>query len=300
MSGEMSEKTSDKSESELPALEGTRERLESVGITLNENERSGVFMQVDQSPEVISKARDGVEVMPLSQAMEKYPWVAELRWSLVDRDKDEYTKMADSSEGVEGYFIRALPGAKVEIPVEACLYLKTAGHIQKVHNILIAEEGSELNVISGCASHPGVISGMHVGVSEFFVRKDAKLNFTMIHRWDSDIEVRPRSAAFVDEGGTFISNYVIMGPVKLVQLYPRVRVKKDGMAVFSNIVVAPEGSMVDVGSYAALEEPGASVDMISRVISNGGKMITRGHIVAESNDVNGHLECRGLMLSKEG
>jgi hypothetical protein len=237
--------------------------------------------------------------MSIRTALEKYEWVEDYFWRIVKREQDDFTKIADSEE-VNGYFIRSLPGYKVEIPVEACLYLRKAGLKQKVHNIIIAEENSELNIISGCTSHPGIRNGMHIGISEFFVKKNAKLTFSMIHSWESDIEVRPRSAALVEENGLFISNYVLMNPVKLVQMYPTAYVEKNATAIFSSVIVALENSVVDAGSRAVLRGENASAEIISRTISKGGDIIARGHIIGSAPDVRGHLECRGLMLSENG
>ncbi|AEA47739.1 SufB/SufD family protein [Archaeoglobus veneficus] len=282
----------------IPELEPeVKKRLESVGAELSPDERSATFLQVDQDVKFSLKWLDGVEVMGIKQAMEKYDWVKDYLWKAVKQDQDEYTRLA--AEDFNGYFIRALPGKKVDIPVEACLYLRGIRK-QKVHNIIIAEEGSEINIISGCASHPGVASGMHIGISEFFVKKNAKLTFTMIHSWDSGIEVRPRSAAIVEEGGVYISNYVLLSPVKLVQMYPTAYLKKDATAIFSSIILATEGSIVDAGSKAVLEGENSSADILSRTISKGGSVIARGHIVGNAANVRGHLECRGLMLSEKG
>ena len=44
-----------------------------------------------------------------------------------------------------------------------------------MHNIIIAEEGWELHVITGCTTPAHVQRGLHVGVSEFFIQKDAKV-----------------------------------------------------------------------------------------------------------------------------
>jgi len=162
--------------------EAVKRRLESVGIELDAKKRSATFVQVDQEVKLSKNFLEGVEIMSIRQALEKYDWLEDYFWKAVRKDQDEYTREADS-EDVNGYFIRALPGAKVKIPVEACLYLRTKGHRQRVHNVIIAEENSELNIISGCTSHPGVSAGLHIGISEFFVKKNAKLSFTMIHSW---------------------------------------------------------------------------------------------------------------------
>ena len=273
------------------------EKLKEVGIELDKSKRSGTFLLEDQETKTFASFFEGVEVMSIRDAMKKYDWVKNYFWKLLDRNQDEYTREADT-EDVNGYFIRALPGAKVEIPVEACLYLKKAEK-QKVHNIVVAEENSELNIISGCTSHPGV-TGMHIGLSEFFVKKDAKLSFTMIHSWEPTIEVRPRTAIHIDEGGSFISNYILLNPVKLVQMYPTAYLEKDARVVFNSVIVALEASTIDSGSRAVLRGENSSAEIVSRAISKGGKVIARGHIIGDAPEVKGHLECKGLMLSENG
>jgi len=281
----------------VPELEPeVKKKLKSVGAELSPEERSATFLQVDQDVKFSLKWLEGVELMEIRQAMEKYDWLKGYFWRAV-KPEDEYAREVE--EEFNGYFIRALPNAKVEIPVEACLYLQKTQK-QKVHNIIIAEEGSEINILSGCASHPGVHSGMHIGISEFYVKKNAKITFTMIHSWDTGIDVRPRSAAIVEEGGIFISNYVLHSPVKIVQMYPTAYLKKDATAVFSSIIIAMENSIVDLGSRAVLEGENSTADILSRTISGGGGVIARGHIIGKAPDVKGHLECRGLMLSEEG
>ena len=273
--------------------EALRERLESVGIEMSPESRSGTFLMMDQEVRELRMFRGGVEIMPIRKALEKYEWLKGYLWRAVEV-KDEYCREVE--EDFNCYFIRALPNSKVEIPVEACLYLSRVKK-QKVHNIVIAEEGSELNVISGCTSHPSA-TGMHIGVTEFYVKKNAKLTFTMIHSWNEDIEVRPRSGIVVEENGTFISNYVLLTPAKLVQMYPTARLKRNARAVFSSVVIAFKNAFIDMGNRVILEESGSRAEIISRSISKGGRVVARGHIVAEARDVKGHLECRGLILEE--
>ncbi len=270
------------------------ENARNVGIEFNPEKRAASFLQVDQEAKVYGWL-EGIEVMSIRDAMKKYDWIRDYMWKIVSREKDEFTKM--TAEDFNGYFIRALPNCKVDIPVEACLYLKRV-KAQKVYNLVIAEEGSELNIISGCTSHKSSV-GMHIGVSEFFVKKNAKLTFTMIHNWQPDVEVRPRSGAVVEEGGVFISNYVLLSPVKYVESYPTAYLKKGARASFTSLVVAHEGSTIDLGNRAVLGEK-SSADIISRAISRGGRIVSRGHIRGEGRGCRGHLECRGLMLSDSG
>jgi Fe-S cluster assembly scaffold protein SufB len=156
--------------------------------------------------------------MPIQKALKLYDWIGDYYWKLVAVDADKYTASAELTLH-DGYFIRALPGSKSIYPIQACLYLDKPGIQQNVHNIIIAEEGSELHIITGCTTAAHLRRGLHVGISEFFIKKNAKLSFTMIHNWAEDMHVRPRSACLIDKDGVFISNYIILRPVKTLQMH---------------------------------------------------------------------------------
>jgi Fe-S cluster assembly scaffold protein SufB len=116
-------------------------------------------------------------------------------------------------------------GKKSAMPVQTCLMLGSKKSAQTVHNIIIVEEGATLDIITGCTSRKGVEEGLHLGISEMYVKKGATLNFTMIHNWAEQIGVRPRTVVKVEEGGTYVSNYICLKPVRSVQMYPTVRLE---------------------------------------------------------------------------
>jgi Fe-S cluster assembly scaffold protein SufB len=138
-----------------------------------------------------------------------------------------------------------------------------------------------------------------VGISEFYVKKDAKLSFTMIHHFAEEMMVRPRSVGVVEEGGLFLNNYVCMKPVKSLQTYPTTYlVGKGAVARFHSLLVGSPGSEMDVGGRVVLRAPETRAEIISRAITNGGNIIARGDLVGEVPGVKAHLECRGLILNK--
>ena len=284
--------------SKLPSVD--KEDMLRVGMTLEDlRGRSGTFIQKDQSVIHYSSSQEGLEVLSIPEAFQTYGWLEELWWKAVDVDADKFTAETEIAES-NGYFIRSLAGQKAAFPVQACLYLGHRNLAQRVHNIIIAEEDSELHIISGCTARP-MARGLHIGVSEFYVRPGAKISFTMIHNWAPEIEVRPRSAAVIEEDGVFLSNYVCMNPVSSLQMYPTARcVGPNSIVRFSSVVVAPPGSVMDVGSRAILDGEGARAEIISRAISMGGHIIARGDIRGNAPNVKGHLECRGLILADEG
>jgi Fe-S cluster assembly scaffold protein SufB len=277
--------------------EGDKKRMILAGVDAEERERSGTYVQKDSAVIHSRSKQEGLEVLSIKKALKQYDWLKDYYWNLVNVDTDKYTARAQL-ELHDGYVIRALPGSKVVYPVQACLYLEKEGLSQNVHNLIIAEEGSELHIITGCATAPHLKGGLHVGISEFYVKKDAKLSFTMIHNWAEEMMVRPRSVGRVEEGGLFLNNYICMRPVKSLQMYPTTHlVGKGAVARFYSLLVGSPGSEMDVGGRIFLKEPETRAEIVARTISNGGSIIARGDLVGEVPGIKAHLECRGLILN---
>jgi Fe-S cluster assembly scaffold protein SufB len=289
----------EKEPSRLP--QPAKERMLESGVTLDDvSQRSGTFVQMDNTPVHSSASQEGIEVIPMREALDKYDWLQDYWWKAVPVDQDKYTANVELHQ-YNGYFIRALPGQKTTFPVQACLYLARQNLAQTVHNVIIAEEGSELHIITGCTVATHEEPGLHLGVSEFYIKKNAKITFTMIHSWNPETAVRPRSAAIIEENGLFMSNYLMMKPVRSLQMYPSARCIGENSTVrFNSVLVTGEGSTLDVGSRVILAARGARAEIISRAITTGGKIIARGYIEGDAPDVKGHLECRGLILGEHG
>ena len=238
--------------------------------------------------------------MGLQQAIEKYDWVKDYMWNAVPVDTDKYTaKTALGEPG--GYFIRSLPNTKEVFPIQACMFIGDEKVAQTAHNIIIAEENSELHIITGCSTGDDVQSAMHVGVSEFYLKKGAKITFTMVHNWAEQVEVRPRTGVILNDDTTYISNYILTSPVNTIQTYPTAYCRgENSKVVFQSILGGQKDSILDAGSRAILTGKNSSAEMITRAVSKDESQIyTRGHLAGKSPDVRGHLECMGLVLSDD-
>ncbi len=284
--------------SDLPR--SIRDLSEEVGIDARQKCRAGSYFQVDHSAVFSRSGQAGLEVMAITDALERYDWLEDYFWSLVSPEADQYTKSAMTAPH-GGYFIRALPGAKAHFPLQACLFMTRDGMAQNVHNIIIAEEGADLSILTGCVTGRSVRTGLHVGISEFYVKEGARISFTMIHNWAEGMVVRPRSAARIGEDGVFISNYFCIRPVRSLQMYPTALCAGRGaVARFNNVFLAPPGCTLDVGSRAVLGAEDCRAEILSRVATTGGDITARGQIAGEVPGVKAHLDCRGLILSPVG
>jgi len=271
-----------------------KKNVKKVGIDLDK--QSPKYLQLDYNPLVQYSNIEGLEILNTRDALKKYPWLKSYFWKLVDKDKDEYTRYSFAND-FNGYFIRARKNVKVQIPIQACLYLNTNELIQNVHNIIIAEEGSEVNIITGCtvARHT---AGKHIGISEFFLKKNSKVNFTMIHAWNEDTEVFPRTGAILEENSTFVSNYILLTPTRKLETSPKILASRNSKAILKSLLLGRKNSFVDVGGEIILKGSNSSGLIESRIVArDSSKIISRGKIVAEGEDSKGHIECRGLLVS---
>ncbi|KKG18003.1 hypothetical protein EO98_13715 [Methanosarcina sp. 2.H.T.1A.6] len=280
--------------------EESKRTLLQVGVIPSEEGRSGSFLVLDNAVSHSSLKDENVELMSTHEALEKYEWLKDYSWKLVQVDADKYTAKT-YLENADGYFIRAPAGKKSSMPVQTCLMLGSKKVSQTVHNIIVVEEGASLDIITGCTAKKGVEEGLHLGISEMYVKKGATLNFTMIHNWAEQIGVRPRTVVHVEEGGTYISNYICLKPVRSVQTYPTVMLEGKGAVTRLNtIAIAHLGSELDLGSRAIFNAPNTRAELISRTITIGGRLIARGEMIGNAKGAKGHLECKGLVLTDKG
>ena len=274
------------------------ERMLSVGIDVKTKYRAGTFMQFDEKVIKTLAGVPCVKIMGLEEAKEEFgeEWLEKYYWRAIGVDTDMFTAFVELY-GRGGYVIIVEKNCKVEKPIQACLYLATESFLQTPHNIIIIEDNAEANLITGCTV--GAHRGAHLGISEFYVGKNARLTFTMIHSWGPLVDVRPRTGVVVDEGGVFISNYISLRPVNTVQMFPKAVLNGEkASATFNTLIYGLGKSFYDLGAKAILKAPKTTAQISSKVVAAGSStVVSRGLIVAEADDVKGHYECRGLMLS---
>lgn len=272
-----------------------------VGVVPNQEERAATYFQIDHSVvfRAVQRMFEGrIEVLSTGEALKKYEWLKDYWWNLIEVDTDKYTALTELNWD-QGYFIRVLERQRVTVPIQSCLFTSTNNLNQNVHNIIIAEPSSEVHIITGCTVHSDVNMGLHVGVSEFYIKKNAKLTFTMVHDWAQNFDVRPRTAVLIEDNATFINNYLCLKPVKSLQMYPVAYCKGVNSRVrFNSIIYGSSTSLIDVGSKVVLQNDGSRGEVIARAVAkDNAEIFARGLLVGEHGNTKAHLECRGLILS---
>ena len=272
--------------------------MSSVGIHIEGQDRSGTYILRDFYPLCALVQTDGLELLPIADALKKYDWLRErYYWKAVPADLDEYTVQCAAAAEPQGCFVRVKKGAQVSFPVQACLYITQGDITQMVHNVVILEEDAELHLITGCATRIGVRSAVHLRVSEHYVGRNAKLTSTMVHSWGPEVEVRPRSGTIVEAGGTFVSNYVSLRPARSIQTNPRTWLNGEGAAAkYLTIILGSRGSTIDTGGDVYLNGANSSAELAHRAVCTGGRIYQRGLLIGNAPGCRAHVDCAGMVL----
>jgi len=260
----------------------------------------GRFMVVDHDVRESRCSVAGLHVISIQEAIDRHPHIRDrVFFKLVEPTKNEFTQVAAHRSPV-GYYVYVEEGVRIHQPLQAAFLFGGSHPDQVIHNIIELGPGSELNIVNGCASASREESGRHIGITETVVGKQAHLGYTMIHNWGPGMEVYPVGAVVVEEGGSFISNYVAMEQAKKVVTFPKATVGRLASARFYSIIYGKPGSFFDTGAMVFLEGEDSTGEIVSRVVSDGGTVISRQMIAGTARGNIGHMECNGLLLDTTG
>ena len=272
--------------------------MSSVGVHIEDHDRSGTYILRDFHPQCVLSRTNGLELLPIAEALKRYDWLRErYYWKAVPADLDEYTGQCAAVEEPQGYFVRVKKEIKIPFPVQTCLYITQGDLTQTVHNIVILEEEAELHLITGCATRTDIHSATHLGVSEHYIGRNARLTSTMVHSWGPDVEVHPRSGTIVETGGTFVSNYVSLRPARSVQSRPSTWLNgDDASAKYLTTILGSHGSTIHTGGDVYLNGANSSAELAHRAVCTGGRIYQRGLLVGSAPGCRAHVDCAGMVL----
>lgn len=276
-------------------------RLKQVGLDMKSPAETGCYLLYDHNPFLSFPQMEGVEMFPLPDAIDRYPWIKEKYFfKAIDQDTDEFTRQVAEGDN-QGYFIRVKKNVRLSHPVHAGFLIHTPQGLQSVHNIVVIEEGAHLHLITGCVSGKHNQEGLHIAVSEYYVEKDAKFITTMIHNWGSDFVVRSRAATIVAENATFVSNYYSVAPPKDIESIPYTNLKgENSSAKYMTVLASTPNSYCDIGGTVLMSGENTSAELVARAVNYGGTVLQTGLLIGAAKGARGHVDCSGLMLSDGG
>ncbi len=290
---------------ELPdAIKDTYEKL---GIPEAERKYlAGVTAQYE-SEVVFHRNRDdlaaqGVVFCDMDTALREYPELVKEHFGTVIPKNDNKFASLNSSVWSGGSFIYVPPGVEVEMPLQAYFRINAENMGQFERTLIIADEGSKVHYIEGCSAPTYTSDSLHSAVVEIVVKESARVTYTTIQNWSSNVFNLVTKRAKVEAEGHMEWIDGNIGS-RLTMKYPAVwLVGPKATGEVLSVAYAGAGQHQDTGAKMVHAAPETTSKIVSKSISShGGRTSYRG-LVRVEDDAYGcksHVQCDALILDPE-
>ncbi|MDY3128096.1 MAG: SufD family Fe-S cluster assembly protein [Corynebacterium sp.] len=285
---------------QLGQLAVHRDVLEPVGWSPEET-RAATSILVDHSFKTLDSNSSDIVIMPLSQALLEFPWVQQLMFSQISPDEDDMLHRAfESSREPLGTFTWVRDGATVNLPVQSFTVMTVPQERQFTHDITVIGKNAVVDHVCGSAVAPALTHGTHVSVSETFIGDGAKVRCIDIDKWGEEMNVYSYSRTQLGVGASLNSVSIAVSAVHSHRSQSRTELAADSACTSHSIVLAPTGTERISDEEIVLSGTGAQAEQVARMVSDGGLIKNHSTLTAQTSQVNGFLECDGLMLRPHG
>lgn len=282
------------------------EAYEKLGIRKAEAEfLLGLSTQLDsetiyvKTKEILTKK--GVIFLPLEEAIIKYPDIVKQYFMNIFPPEHKFAALHGALWS-GGVFVYVPPGVKVDAPVEAFFMIGKALVGNFEHTLIIADKDSSLHFIEGCAAPRLSKYSFHDGMVEIYVGENARVNFTTLQNWSSQVINFNNKRAIVERNG-----YIewVEGSIgsKLTYVYPSAILRGENAVMESYVITfARDGHIKDSGSKVIHRASNTRSKIISKSISvNAGKTVYRGvvRILKGAKNAKSYTSCDSLLLDEK-
>ncbi len=246
--------------------------------------------------------KQGVIFVSSDDGLKKHPEIFKQYFGTVVPFSDNKFAAVNSACWSGGSFVYVPAGVHVDLPLQAYFRLNTQSMGQFERTLIIAEEGSYVHYVEGCTAPIYTKDSFHSGVIEIVVKKGARVRYTTIQNWSTNVYNLVTQRAVVHEGATMEWVDANLGS-KLTMKYPSCYLVGEGAhGEILSMAFAGDGQHQDAGGKVIHAAPHTTSKVTSKSISKGGGRasyrgllkVYKGAVGAKSNVV-----CDALLLSPE-
>src|SRR5512147_1227334 len=245
--------------------------------------------------------KQGVIFVSIEDGLRKYPDLFREYFGTVIPIEDNKFAALNSAVWSGGSFIYIPKGVKVDLPLQAYFRLNLANIGQFERTMIIADEGAQVHYVEGCTAPTYTTDSFHSGVIEIVVKKNARVRYTTIQNWSTNVYNLVTQRALVYEGGTMEWVDANLGS-KLTMKYPSCYLMGPGAhGEILSMAFAGPGQHQDAGGKVIHFAPSTSSKITSKSISKGGGRTSyRGllKVYKGANDVRSNVVCDALLLDE--
>lgn len=245
--------------------------------------------------------KQGVIFLSIEDGLRKHPDLFRKYFSTVIPIEDNKFAALNSAVWSGGSFIYVPKGVKVDLPLQAYFRLNVANIGQFERTLIIVDEGSQVHYVEGCTAPTYSTDSFHSGVIEIIVHKGARVRYTTIQNWSTNVYNLVTQRALVFEDATMEWVDANLGS-KLTMKYPSCYLKEPGAhGEILSMAFAGKGQHQDAGGKVIHFAPHTSSKIVSKSISKaGGRSSYRGllKVYKGAMDVKSNVVCDALLLDE--
>jgi Fe-S cluster assembly protein SufB len=245
--------------------------------------------------------KQGVIFLSIEDGLRKHPDLFKEYFGKVIPIEDNKFAALNSAVWSGGSLVYVPPGVKVDLPLQAYFRLNIANIGQFERTLIIADEGAQVHYVEGCTAPTYTTDSFHSGVIEIVVKKGARVRYTTIQNWSTNVYNLVTQRALVNEGGTMEWVDANLGS-KLTMKYPSCYLLGPGArGEILSMAFAGPGQHQDAGGKVIHFAPHTSSKITSKSISKGGGRASyRGLLKVHKGayDVRSNVVCDALLLDE--
>jgi Fe-S cluster assembly protein SufB len=244
----------------------------------------------------------GVIFLSIEEGLRQHPDLFKEYFGTVIPIEDNKFAALNSAVWSGGSFIYVPPGVKIDLPLQAYFRLNLANIGQFERTMIIADEGAQVHYVEGCTAPTYTTDSFHSGVIEIVVKKNARVRYTTIQNWSTNVYNLVTQRALVYDGGTMEWVDANLGS-KLTMKYPSCYLLGPGArGEILSMAFAGSGQHQDAGGKVIHFAPHTSSKITSKSISKGGGRASyRGLLKVHKGayDVRSNVVCDALLLDEK-
>jgi Fe-S cluster assembly protein SufB len=247
-------------------------------------------------------SQQGVIFLSIEEGLRQYPDLFRQYFGTVIPIEDNKFAALNSAVWSGGSFVYIPKGVKVDLPLQAYFRLNVANIGQFERSLIIADEGSQVHYVEGCTAPQYSTNSFHSGVIEIVIKAGARVRYTTIQNWSTNVYNLVTQRAMVDAGGTMEWVDANLGS-KVTMKYPSCYLMGPGArGEILSMAFAGPGQQQDAGGKVIHFAPHTSSKITSKSISRGGgRSSYRGmlKVYPGAEDVKSNVVCDALLLDPQ-
>jgi Fe-S cluster assembly protein SufB len=247
-------------------------------------------------------SNQGVIFTDPETAVMEHPEIVRKYFGTVIPYSDNKFAALNSAAWSGGSFVYVPKGVKVDIPLQAYFRINSENFGQFERTLIIAEEDSFVHYIEGCTAPIYTTDSLHSAVVEIIAMPGARVRYTTIQNWSSDVYNLVTKRAIAHERATVEWVDGNIGSKRTMK-YPSVYLMGEGAhGEVLSIAFSGKGQEQDTGAKMVHAAPNTSSVITAKSISkDGGTSSYRGQVKVDPglHNVRSHVVCDALILDAD-